>query len=141
MRKVSLVALALLGVAALGAIPDVLTCGPSAIGECGNNLLWSALLFLLGLIGCLLALIASGRGVVRAILQRQWVWALGLLFGVVVPLPAGFVLSQPLSQAYGSTALPPLLPVAAGLLLTPVTVLIYGVRYPHPAAPGSLPSP
>jgi hypothetical protein len=46
------------------------------------------------------------------------------------------VLSGPLDQVYGTNALIPLLPVAAGLLLTPVAALIYNSRYPRVAATG-----
>jgi hypothetical protein len=55
---------------------------------------WSALLFLLGFCGFILALIASIQAIAKTVKKRQWGWLLGLVIGVLGPLPAGFALSK-----------------------------------------------
>jgi hypothetical protein len=136
MRTMSLLALALLGVSALGVVPVSLTCDSTTpLGECGNNLLWIGVLYLLAVCGCLLAQIASIIGIVRAVKRRQWGWLLGLVVCILAPLPLGIVLSFPLANAYGPNSLQTSLSISVGLLLTPVAVLVYSWRFPRGEAP------
>jgi len=117
-------------VAALGLIPVQLTCVDTPFGYCGNNLLWSALLFLLGFCGLVLALIASIQGIVKTVKRRQWFWLLGLVTGFLAPLPVGFALAAYLAQAvYGTDVIQPYLPISVGLLLTPTVALVYSSKY------------
>jgi hypothetical protein len=129
MRTLSYLAFGLLGIAALGAIPGQLACEPMVAGFCGD-ILWLALLFLLGFCGLILLLSALIVGIVRTSKRRQWAWLLGLCVGAFVPLPVMFLVAGALTEVYGPDALQPLLPIVVGLLLTPVTVLVYSVRYP-----------
>jgi hypothetical protein len=129
MRTLSLLAFGLLGVAALGAIPGQLACEPKVAGSCGD-ILWLALLFLLGFCGLILLLVAMIMGIIRTRKRHQWGWLLGLCVGTFVPLPVMFLVAGALTAVYGPDALQPLLPLVVGLLLTPVTVLVYSVRYP-----------
>jgi hypothetical protein len=128
MRALSFLAFGLLGVAALGAIPGQLACKPVVEGFC-NDFVLVALLFLLGFCGLILLLIALIVGIVRTSKRRQWAWLLGLCVGTLAPLPVMLGLAIALGSVYGSDAWQPLLPIVAGLLLTPVTALVYSVRY------------
>jgi hypothetical protein len=129
MRTLAYLAFGFLGVAALGAIPGQLACEPMVAGFCGD-ILWLALLFLLGFCGLILLLCALIVGIVRTSKRRQWAWLIGLCVGTFAPLPVMFLVAGALTEVYGPDALQPLLPIAVGLLLTPVTVLVYSVRYP-----------
>jgi hypothetical protein len=129
MRTLSFLAFILLGVAALGAIPGQVGCEPKVAGECGD-ILWLVLLGLLGFCGLILVLVALIVGIVRTSKRHQWAWLLGLCVGTFVPLPVMFLVAGALTEVYGPDALQPTIPVVVGLLLTPVTVLVYSVRYP-----------
>jgi hypothetical protein len=129
MPTLSYLAFGLLGFAALGAIPGQLACEPMVAGFCGD-IVFVLLLFLLGFLGLILLLIALIMGIVRTSKRRQWAWLLGLCAGTFLTLPATYVVAIPLSNVYGPNALQTLLPTVVGLLLTPLTVLVYSVRYP-----------
>jgi hypothetical protein len=109
--------------------PVEFTCTQTPLGYCANNLCLSGLLLLSGLCGFVLVVIASIQGYGKASKKHQWGWVRGLILGILIPVPAGVALNALLAQVIGSSALVPLLPIAAGLLLTPMAALAYSSRY------------
>jgi hypothetical protein len=136
MRTLSILALVLLSIVALGAIPlATSTCSSSGAGaelDCMGNsmgeLFW---LFVDGFLGSVLVLIAFVWGVVRAIRSSQWGWLVGLCVGVLVPAPVLITLSTLVHD----NALLAVLPISAGFLLTPSPPLVYSF-----VPPGARPS-
>jgi hypothetical protein len=135
MRTLTIWALALFGVTAVGGVSDVLT--NQSVAGFSTNIGWTALLFLVASCGLILALIASVRGMVRAGKRHEWGWLAALIVGLLLPMPVSFSVADAIQQYASATVvgfsvdtyLPEYLPIFVGLLLTPVTALVYVVRH------------
>jgi hypothetical protein len=136
-RTVTVLTLALLGVAACWIVAKAqFPCSSNEfLVRCGNTILSLILSIWLVLCGCSGALVGTILGVVETIKRRQWGWLVALALGLLAPLPVGMLLSGPSAHGFAVLALPPVLPLAAALLLMPLAALVYSFRYRPVVAP------